>query len=234
MNADLLSLCLATLAFTGGHFLLSSNNVRRVLVGAMGETPFRGIYSILMIAAFAWMIMAYNNAPYARIWDVGIVGPPVILILVYFATIFFVCSITTKNPTMVGMDALHHDVAPGKGIYSIVRHPMMAAFALWAAAHLFVRGDIAAIVFFGGLWVLSTFGMVHIDRRRRANADNAWRAFEAGTSRTPFRAILEGRRSLVMGDVGWWRIVLGTVLYFVFLYLHENVFGMNLFPTWTN
>ena len=121
----------------------------------------------------------------------------------YFATVFFLCSATTRNPTPVGFDALHHDVAPGKGIYSIVRHPMMAAFALWSAAHVFVRGDIPAIIFFGGLWVLATFGMVRLNHRRRANADNAWRAFEAGTSRTPFRAILEGRRSLVMRDVSW-------------------------------
>ena len=187
-----------------------------------------------MIAALVWMIRAYNVAPYQRIWDVGILGPPVILILMYFATVFFLCSVTTQNPTLVGFDALHRDVAPGKGIYSIVRHPMIAAFALWSAAHVFVRGDIAAIIFYGGLWVLATFGMVHMDRRRCANADNAWRAFEAGTSRTPFRAILEGRRSLVMRDVGWWQIVAGTLLYCVFLYLHENVFGTNLFPTWTN
>jgi uncharacterized membrane protein len=121
----------------------------------------------------------------------------------YFAVFFFLCSITTKNPTLVGMDALHHEVAPGKGIYAIVRHPMLAAFSLWSGAHLFVRGDIAAILFFGGFWVLATFGMVHIDNRRRANADDAWRAFEAGTGRTPFKAILQGRRTLVMSDVGW-------------------------------
>lgn len=71
--------------------------------------------------------------------------------------------------------------------------------------------------------------MVHIDARRRANADDAWRSFEAGTSHTPFRAIVESRRSLVMRDVGWWRVGVGTVLYFVFLYVHENVFGMDLF-----
>ena len=33
-----------------------------------------------------------------------------------------------------------------------------------------------------------------------------------------------------MSDVGWWRIALATGLYITFLYLHENVFGMNLFP----
>jgi uncharacterized membrane protein len=40
--------------------------------------------------------------------------------------------------------------------------------------------------------ILLALGMVHIDARRRANADDAWRSFEAGTSRTPFRAIVEG------------------------------------------
>jgi uncharacterized membrane protein len=58
---------------------------------------------------------------------------------------------------------------------------MLAAFALWADTHLFVGGDIDAILFFGGFWLLSTFGMVHIDALRRANADEAWRAFEDGT-----------------------------------------------------
>ncbi len=230
MYADYLPLLFSTLAFAAGHFLMSSAPIRGPVVAAIGNGPFRAVYSLLMIAALAWMIGAYNSAPYYRLWDVGLLGPPVILILMYFAVFFLLCSITTKNPTLIGMDALHHEVAPGKGIYAIVRHPMLAAFALWSGAHLFVRGDIAAILFFGGFWVLATFGMVHIDNRRRANADNAWRAFEAGTARTPFKAILQGRRSLIMSDVGWWRIVLATVLYIAFLYLHETVFGMNLFP----
>lgn len=46
----------------------------------------------------------------------------------------------------------------------------------------------------------------------------------------PFRAILEGRRTLVMRDVGWWRVALGSVLYLVILFVHETVFGMHLFP----
>jgi len=33
-----------------------------------------------------------------------------------------------------------------------------------------------------------------------------------------------------MRDVGWWRVVLATMLYFALLYVHENIFGMNLFP----
>ena len=72
--------------------------------------------------------------------------------------------------------------------------------------------------------------MAHIDARRRARADDAWRAFEAGTSRTPFRAILEGRRALRPGEIGWSRIGGGVLLYAAILYFHEAVFGMDLFP----
>lgn len=229
MDPDLISLAFATLAFCGGHFLLSSTPVRGPLAGMLGEGPFRGVYSVLMVAALYWMISAYMDAPYIPLWNVGILGPPVILILMYFAIVFFVCSVTTRNPTMAGMDNLHYENAPGKGIYAIVRHPMLAAFSLWALSHLFFRGDVAGILFFGGMAVLSTLGMVHIDMRRDASADDAWRAFRAGTSRTPFRAIVEGRRTLVMRDVGWWRVALGTVLYVVILYVHNTVFGMYLF-----
>ena len=233
MDTDLLNLAFATLAFVGGHFLLSSAPARGPLAGLLGENLFRGLYSLLMIAALYWMISAYVAAPVIPVWNVGLLGPPVILIFMYFASLFLVCSVTTRNPTLAGMDNLHYENAPGKGIYAVVRHPMLAAISLWAVAHLFVRGDIAGIVFFGGMFVLATFGMVHIDARRDAKPDDAWRAFRAGTSRTPFRAILEGRRTLVMRDIGWWRIALGTVLYFAALYLHETVFDMHLFPTWT-
>ncbi|MGB0632325.1 MAG: NnrU family protein [Alphaproteobacteria bacterium] len=237
MDPALIALTFATLAFVGGHFLLSSAPVRGPLTGMMGEGPFRGVYSVLMIAALYWMIAAlywmiaaYIDAPYIPLWDAGILGPPIILICMYFAIVFFVCSVTTRNPTPAGMDNLHYENAPGKGIYAVVRHPMLAAFALWSLAHLFVRGDVAGAFFFGGMLVLSALGMVHIYARRDANADDAWRSFRAGTSRTPFRAILEGRRTLVMHDVGWWRVALGTVLYFAVLYVHETVFGMHLFP----
>ena len=162
----------------------------------IGERPFRAIYSVLMIAALVWMIGAYNAAPYQRVWDVGLFGPLVILIVMYFAIFFFLCSVTIRDPTLIGMDALHHEVAPGKGIYAIVRHPVLAAFALWAGAHLFVGGDISAILFFGGFWGLATFGMVHIDARRRANAD------EVGGPSRPAPAEHRSKRS--SKTVGHW------------------------------
>ena len=237
MDPALLPLAAASLAFAGGHFLLSSAPVRGPLVGLLGEGPFRAVYSVLMIAALGWMIVAYGRTAEqtadTRLWDAGLLGPPVVLIFNYFAVVFLLCSLTTLNPTLYWTDGLHRDVAPGRGIYAVTRHPMLSAFALWSSSHLFVRGDMAGIVFFGAFLVLSTLGMVHLDARRRARADDAWRSFEAGTSRLPFRAILEGRRSFEPGEIGWWRIAAGTALYLAILYVHETVFGMNLFPVYS-
>ena len=107
MDLELILLAFATLAFAGRHRPLSSALVRGPLTGLMGEGPFRGVYSVLMIAALYGMISSYPDAPYIPVWNARIAGPPVILILMYFATVFFVCSVTTCNPTLMGMDNLH-------------------------------------------------------------------------------------------------------------------------------
>ncbi|MEX2454369.1 MAG: NnrU family protein [Rhodospirillaceae bacterium] len=229
MIDSLALLGLATLAFAGGHFLLSSAGVRGRLAGFAGEAVFRAGYSLFAAVTLVWMILEYRDAPHLPLWDAGIFGPPVILIFMLLASILLVCSVTTKNPTLVGMDGLHSTLEPGRGIYAVTRHPMLAAIALWAISHVLVRGDAAAAIFFGGFFVLATIGMVHIDMRRRARADDAWRSFEAGTSRMPFRAIVEGRRTLRPAEIGWWRIGLGVAVYFAALYVHEGV-GMDLFP----
>jgi uncharacterized membrane protein len=63
MDADLNALLAATLLFVGGHFLLSGDPLRSRLVGILGETLFRGFYSLVMLAAFAAMLVSYGEAP---------------------------------------------------------------------------------------------------------------------------------------------------------------------------
>lgn len=44
------------------------------------------------------------------------------------------------------------------------RHPMLTGFALWAVAHLLVRGDLGAVILFGGLGLWAVVAMVMINR----------------------------------------------------------------------
>jgi uncharacterized membrane protein len=50
------------------------------------------------------------------------------------------------------------------------------------------------------------------------------------TSNVPFRAIIESRNSLKIGELGWWPALLALVVYGVVLYLHKTLFGVSPLP----
>jgi uncharacterized membrane protein len=43
-------------------------------------------------------------------------------------------------------------------------------------------------------------------------------------------AIIEGRNSLKIGELGWWRALLALVVYGGFLHLHKTLFGVSPLP----
>src|SRR3546814_5803285 len=63
------ALIAATLAFVGGHFLLSSRPLRPWLNERFGERAYRLIYSVAMTVALLWMIAAYGAAPRVPVWQ---------------------------------------------------------------------------------------------------------------------------------------------------------------------
>src|SRR5579871_4423773 len=95
------NLALAVLAFLGGHFPLSSAPVRTALVTRVGERAFTGIYSALILAAFVWMVAAFRAAPFIPLWSVPPVEHMIPVIVMSFACLLFVGSLTVRNPTMV-------------------------------------------------------------------------------------------------------------------------------------
>lgn len=67
--------------------------------------------------------------------------------------------------------------APRKGrLLNKMRHPMLAGFALWAVAHIWVNGDLPSLILFGGLLVWALVEMQVINR-----AEGPWQPTETGT-----------------------------------------------------
>ena len=60
--SDIGWLAVACAAFVGMHFLLS-HPLRGILVKAMGEGPFRGLYSVVAFATFGWIVLAWRAVP---------------------------------------------------------------------------------------------------------------------------------------------------------------------------
>ena len=232
MDADLNALLAATLLFVGGHFLLSGDPLRSRLVEILGETLFRGFYSLVMLAAFAAMLVSYGEAPKTPLWSPPPVFNLVPLLVMPVAVVLLVSALTTPNPTMVGgekvLDGRPESVAVG--ILTVTRHPFLWATTLWSASHLFVRGDAASVILMVGILALSLGGMAHIDKRREAALGSDWGPVALTTSRLPFQAILQGRCKLDLAGIGWARALGGLALYAVLLPAHGWILGVPLLP----
>ena len=207
------ALVLATAAFLATHFV-SSTPLRGKLVAAIGEWPYRGLYSLIALATLGWMIWGYVTAEHTHLWT-GPRTPPYVAMPLAF--VLLACGYW-RNPTMVGADRLLKSEQPARGMIRITRHPIMWAVMLWAASHTVARGDSKALVFFGGFLVLAALGTVLVDARKKSNPD--WARFAAVTSNVPFVAIAQGRNRIVWREIGWLRPAIGIAAYFGVLLIH--------------
>jgi uncharacterized membrane protein len=235
MLGSLNALLAATVAFVGGHFLLSSAPLRAPLVKALGPGGFTPVYSLLVGAAFVWMLFAYGAAPDITLWY----PPPALrwvpLLVMPFALFLAVAGLTTPNPTAVGGEKVVARAAGTPhglvgGIFTVTRHPFLWGAALWAASHLLVNGSVADLVLMGGVLVLSLGGMLHIDRRREAALGSAWGPIRLTTSLVPLAAVIERRNRLDWRGIGWWRPVVALLLYAALLHGHALITGVAVLP----
>jgi uncharacterized membrane protein len=212
------ALVAATAAFVLAH-LASGTPLRGKLIAALGEWPYRGLYSALALVTLGAMIWAYLRAPRELLWPGWRELP---LVVMPFALVLVVTGYR-RNPTMVGADALLKSEDPARGMIRITRHPIMWGIMLWAAAHIAATGDLRSAVFFGGFLLVALFGTLSLDRRKRA--DPNWPRFAAATSHIPFVAIARGRNHVAWREIGWTRPLIGLALYAGLLELHPWLFG---------
>lgn len=209
------NLVAATAAFLATH-LVSSTPLRHKLAGAMGEWPYRGLYSLVAFITLAWMIWAYATGPR----DALALWTPLRQLPVFvmpFAFVLIACGYR-RNPTMVGAERLLKSDDPARGIIRVTRHPIMWGLMLWSAAHVLAKGDPASLVFFGGFLLLAAFGTLAMDARKRSSP--GWHRFAAVTSHVPFVALAQGRNRIVWREIGWVRPAIGLALYGAVLLVH--------------
>ncbi len=219
----MLFLILAALLWVGVHVGISGTALRGRLVARIGEAAFTLAFSAASFAAIALLVMAWQGAETTPIWVAPAWLRWVIAALMLPVFVLFACSLI-GNPTAIGGAGL---VARGpRGIQRVTRHPMMCAFAAWAALHILGNGDTAAIVFFGAFLVTAVAGMPSIDAKMARRHPTAWPAFAAATSTLPFGAILAGRNRLVAGEIGWIAPLAGLVLWAAVLHGHRILFGV--------
>lgn len=231
----MINLAAAAIFFLAIHLLISGTSLRGKLTGAIGENVYMGLFSLASIGGIVWLCMAYNatnDIPNRLYWvaPVGLVhSAPLIMIIAF---LFALIGLTTPNPTSVKAEGLLDKPDAVKGMLRITRHPFLWAVMLWSALHIGLNGDRASIMFFGTFLLLAALGTLSIDNKRKAALGDKWKAFASQTSNLPFAAIIAGRNRLGLGELGWWRILLGLVAFGAVFYGHLYLFGVSPVPGW--
>lgn len=217
----------ALLAFVGSHFILS-HPLRQPLVSKIGEQGFLGFYSVVALATFAWVILAYRDAPAQQWWSPPAFLYPLTHGVMLFALVLFIGSLSTPNPALPGAGKKILDSSTQhSGIFAITRHPMMWGFGLWGIMHALVNGDGPMVLLGSGMAILAFVGAALQDHKKRHQLGELWIKYEKSTSYMPFGAQLRGRLSWGNAWPGWIPVMGGIAAYALLVYFHVMLFGVS-------
>ncbi len=222
----MVSLVLAALFFGGIHLGIAGTRLRDRIVGAIGTRAYLAAFSLASIAGLAWLIAAYDHAPYAPTWGPLEWWKPVAILLMLPSAFLVVVGLTTPNPTAVAQE--ERAAAPPRGIVRVTRHPFLVGVALWALVHLVGNGDAASLIFFATFAVVALAGTLSIDAKRSRALGPAWASFAARTSIVPFAApAVKGGG--ILREIGLVRVLAALGVYALILALHGPIIGVSLF-----
>ncbi|MFM0198704.1 NnrU family protein [Paraburkholderia fungorum] len=212
----------AAVVFVGSHFVLS-HPLRRPLARALGEVGFLGVYSLVAILTFGWLIWAYLKAPLtAPLWPVGDALWALVTVVMLIASILLMGSLI-RNPALPtgGRPGPFPEIA--LGVFAVTRHPMMWSFALWGLCHVAVFPVARSIILAAAIVILALVGAALQDRKKEQLQPDLWPAWESKTSYLPFAAIAAGRARL--GGFGLHALLGGLVVWLVATWAHRPLTG---------
>lgn len=226
----MLELILAVVVFLASHAIPAVKPVRAALTARLGERAYLVLYSLISLAVLVWLGAAYARAPYVEVWPFALWTRWVPVLAMPIACILLVAAVSSANPFSIAIGRRPFDAAR-PGIVSVTRHPLIWAFVLWAGAHLVPNGDVASILLFGLLLVLSLLGPMSLDAKRKAQwGAEEWARRAAATSNVPLAAVVAGRGRLDLAGIGHWRVAAGLACYGVLWLGHEWLIGVSPAP----
>ena len=141
-------LCIGVLLFMLVHFVPSlAVGLRSSLVSNVGEHPYRGLFSLLLVISIGLMVFGWRSTVPEFVYLPPAWGRPLTIALMLVSVMLFGAA---NYPTR---------------IKRIVRHPQLTGLGLWSIGHLLSNGDSRSLVLFGGLGFWALVEMLLINRR---------------------------------------------------------------------
>jgi uncharacterized membrane protein len=141
-------LVLGMLLFATVHFVPSlAPGIKNDAMEKLGEGGYKGIFSLLLFAAFGLMITGWRNTDPMYVY----IAPAALhkIAIAILVVAFWVMATTYRNSRL----------------RLLVRHPQLTGVALWGISHLLLNGDSRALVLFGGMTAWSLIEIVAISKR---------------------------------------------------------------------
>jgi len=187
---------LGLIVFLGAHVFVSMRGHRAALIARLGEGPYKGLFSLVSIIGL--VLICYGFARYRAEGLIPVWYPPPWTRHIVEAAMW---------PASILLVAAY---LPGH-IKRALKHPLLVAVKLWAAAHLCTNGDLGGIILFGS--VLAWAGYDRISLKRRT---------DPGAPPIP----VGGTRNDIIA------VIVGTILYAALgLLFHPLVIGLPAFGT---
>jgi uncharacterized membrane protein len=150
----MLYLILGLVLFLGVHSVrIFAEDWRTTTRQRVGETSFKGVYSLLSLLGLILLVWGFGMAREAPnvVWL-----PPAGLR--HLAALLNVIAFVFLTAAYV----------PGNAIKARVHHPMVLGVKTWAFAHLLANGNLAHMVLFGSFLVWAVLDFISSRRRDRA------------------------------------------------------------------
>ena len=119
---------------------------RQAVLSKLGEGPYKGIFSLLIIGSIVLMVFGWKATEPAVIYATGMGFRHVAMLVVTIAYILFVAANVKRSR-----------------IKQFIRHPQLTGLIVWAVGHLLANGDIRSLILFSvlGLWAFMTIQLLN-------------------------------------------------------------------------
>lgn len=208
----------AFVVFFASHAIPVRPGVKGAIVRLIGARGFSLAYSALSILVLAWLIVAAGRAPHVMLWPWAAWQPWVPFLVNAVAMVILTLGAARPNPLSFGGTCNDEFDPEHPGIVGWMRHPLLVAIGLWAAAHMVPNGDLAHVFLFATFFAFAILGMKMIDRRKRRQMGVEW------------ERLTNSARRIEITPGGIVRIAFGLGLYGLVLWLHSPVIGVSPLP----
>jgi uncharacterized membrane protein len=149
--------------------------VRKRIVDRLGEYPYKGIFTLLMLVSLYFIITGWQSMTPVE---------PDVLDLIYTPPEW---SVIACGVLVLAGFILFLAPYPPNNFKRVMRHPQLVGFICWGAGHLVAVGTARAIVLFGVLTLWALIEIPVINRR-----DGAWVKPEKASHRNDLALVLFG------------------------------------------